>query len=167
MKLNLGCGSDYKKGWINVDVVKGTADVVWDLNRFPYPFKDNSADYVLLKHVLEHLDDIILVMNELHRIVKRGGIVEIRVPFYTNFQALTHVQHKHFFAYGTLDLVTEKSATKYTDKLWKYIERKLIFHKGILVQKLRLDIFYPLRKCFSFLANKLVFSSITDKIYTS
>lgn len=48
-------------------------DVVWDLNKCPYPFEDDSVDYVLAKHVLEHLDDVISVMNGLHRILKKGG----------------------------------------------------------------------------------------------
>ncbi len=73
MKLNLGCGSEYLKGYINIDIMQGVADVVWDLNKCPYPFEDDSVDYVLAKHVLEHLDDVISVMNELHRIVKKGG----------------------------------------------------------------------------------------------
>jgi predicted SAM-dependent methyltransferase len=57
MKLNLGCGSDYRQGYINVDRVSGVADVVHDLNVFPYPWSDNSVDEIVARHILEHLED--------------------------------------------------------------------------------------------------------------
>ena len=41
-KLNLGCGTDIKKGYINLDVAKlDGVDVVHDINRLPLPFKEN------------------------------------------------------------------------------------------------------------------------------
>lgn len=48
MKLNLGCGSDYRQGYINVDRISGVADVIHDLNEFPYPWPDNAADEILI-----------------------------------------------------------------------------------------------------------------------
>ncbi len=84
--------------------------------------------------------------------------MEIRVPFYANFQALTHVQHRHFFSYGTLDLITEKSAETYAPNLWKYKERKLVFKRGAVSSKIKskskIDIFYPLRLIFAQISNK-------------
>lgn len=73
MKLNLGCGNNYLKGYINVDRVPGIADLVYDLDEFPYPWPDNSVDEILMRHVLEHLQDIRKVMDELWRILKPGG----------------------------------------------------------------------------------------------
>ena len=35
MKLNLGCGTDYKEGWINVDMGDCKCDVKHDLENFP------------------------------------------------------------------------------------------------------------------------------------
>ena len=67
IKLNLGCGSDYRRGYINADRVRGRVDVVLDLNVLPYPFSDNTVDEILLRHVLEHVDDLRKVMDELWR----------------------------------------------------------------------------------------------------
>jgi len=42
-KLHLGCGKIIKEGYVNLDIQKlPGVDVIHDLNKFPYPFKDNS-----------------------------------------------------------------------------------------------------------------------------
>jgi hypothetical protein len=90
LRLNLGCGSKRLPGWCNVDKF-GEADVNWDLERFPWPWPDSSADEVLLIHVLEHLgrepDIFIGVMKELYRVCRDGAVVRISVP---------HPRHDHF-----------------------------------------------------------------------
>lgn len=79
--LDLGCGKYKIKNAIGMDFCDiPNIDVVHDLNSFPYPFKDNSFDEIHCYHILEHLNDVISVMQELYRIGKSGGKVFIRVP---------------------------------------------------------------------------------------
>lgn len=85
MKYNLGCGNDYKYGWVNVDkYADARPDYVMDLEVFPWSIEDDTADEVLLSHVLEHLgghSDVFLnVMKEIYRISKAGAKINIRVP---------------------------------------------------------------------------------------
>lgn len=101
MKLNLGCGDDIREGWINVNLFPHEgADIVWDLNKFPYPFKDKSADYILLDNILEHLDDTVLTVFECHRLLSDTGTLEIKVPYM--FHSLS-IYHKKFFNERSLD----------------------------------------------------------------
>lgn len=80
-KLNFGCGTKIKKGWINVDIQKNKKiDKSFDFNNFPYPLKSNSYDYILLDNVLEHLLYPDKTIYELCRMIKNGGIIEIIVP---------------------------------------------------------------------------------------
>ena len=95
-KINLGSAGYKKKGYINVDwqsIVK--PDVTHDLNVFPYPFVDSSVDLVEASHVLEHLNRPFDVMKEIHRILKPGGKLIIKVPHFS--RGFTHAEHFHGF----------------------------------------------------------------------
>lgn len=95
-RLNLGCGESKKKSYINVDFRKELSpDIVHDLNIFPYPFENNYFDLIEAFHVLEHLDKPFLVMRELHRILKPGGKLHIKVPHFS--RGFTHSEHKSGF----------------------------------------------------------------------
>lgn len=95
-KLNLGCAGFKKNGYINVDWDPAVdPDVLHDLNKFPYPFEENSFDVVEADHVLEHVDRVFTVMKEIHRILKPGGILKIKTPHFS--RGFTHVEHTHGF----------------------------------------------------------------------
>lgn len=91
MNINLGCGEDIEPGAINVDMVDlPGVDIVHNLMEFPYPFLDGMADYIKAFDVIEHLanytDDkrpsVVAFIDEMYRILKRGGKLEIRTPSY-------------------------------------------------------------------------------------
>lgn len=95
-KLNLGCGGDKKEGYINLDwqgIVR--PDIEHDLNVLPYPFPDNYFDLIEAFHVLEHLDRPFAVMKELHRLLRPGGKLIIKVPHFS--RGFTHAEHAHGF----------------------------------------------------------------------
>jgi SAM-dependent methyltransferase len=54
--------------------------VVHDLNVFPYPLKDSSFEHVVIQDVIEHVQDPIRVMEELHRILRPDGRPQLRTP---------------------------------------------------------------------------------------
>ena len=78
-------------------------DVVWDLNVFPYPFPDNTFGAIVCEHVLEHLDDVIGVMEQLHRVGMPGARVWVRVPHYTSLNYNTDPTHRHAFSSRSFD----------------------------------------------------------------
>lgn len=101
--LDLGCGSARRPGAIGVDRQHHSApDVVADLNRHPYPFKDSSADEIHLDNVLEHLEDVVATMDELHRIARPGGLVRIVVPYFRSRWAAVDPTHRHPFSVATM-----------------------------------------------------------------
>ncbi len=119
-KLNFGCGSEIRpkeEGWVNVDVLKGIdIDKSFNFNKFPYPFKDNTFDYVLMKGVLEHLNYVPKVMNELWRICKNNTIINIFVPYYnhpSSYNDPTHQRHLNIHAFDTIiTMANQKDSTR-------------------------------------------------------
>jgi predicted SAM-dependent methyltransferase len=83
--LNIGCGTDYKKGWINIDNNSDNnidkLDLNWDL-RNPLPYKKNSVDYIFNEHFIEHLtvEEAQVVIKDLMRVLKPGGVLRIAMP---------------------------------------------------------------------------------------
>ncbi|MCJ7606431.1 MAG: class I SAM-dependent methyltransferase, partial [Thermoplasmata archaeon] len=85
LKLNLGCGQDIRpkeEGWVNIDSQAGRGiDRVYDMHDTPLPFEDSTVDYALASHVLEHMHDWEKLILDVHRMLKPGGMFEIRVPY--------------------------------------------------------------------------------------
>lgn len=83
--LNIGCGTDYKDGWINIDNNSDDniekLDLNWDL-RNPLPFAENSVDFIFNEHFFEHLtvEEGQVVMKDLLRVLKPGGVIRIAMP---------------------------------------------------------------------------------------
>jgi len=102
--LNLGCG--YKKmiGATNVDAYKVCdPDVLHDLNNFPYPWEDGEIDRIYATHVFEHLEEWWKAFKECSRVLKKGGIIEIRVPDVSNSTALSYRDHLHVFTWHSFN----------------------------------------------------------------
>jgi len=81
--LNLGCGRDYREGWINCDASPEVkADVYFDI-REEIPFPDGSAGEIHLGGVLTQIvsnEEFRTAMNECWRVLKEDGQLRIVVP---------------------------------------------------------------------------------------
>ncbi len=94
--IDLGCGPNKIAGAIGVDL-RGDrgVDLLCDIER-PLPFKTSSVDVIWLRHVVEHVRDLIGLMEEVYRIARHGAAVEVVVPYYTSrgaFRDPTHVRY--------------------------------------------------------------------------
>ncbi len=129
--LDIGCGNRKEKGAIGVDINPDTeADVIHDLNIFPYPFKDNEFDLLICHDILEHLENTIKVMEEIHRIAKPNAIVKIRVPHYACWWGWSDPTHKRLFGPFSFDHFLEKKPHQhYTKAIFKLISRRIDFHR--------------------------------------
>ena len=81
MKLNLGCGADYRKGYTNVDF-RSPCDVEYNLSNIPWPFDNSVAEEILMLDFLEHFSyrDTDKMLYEAWRILKSEGVLIIQVP---------------------------------------------------------------------------------------
>jgi SAM-dependent methyltransferase len=102
--LDVGCGRDKLPGAVGIDRSSDTAaDVVHDLDRLPWPFADGTFREVRCQDVIEHLQDVVAVMEEIHRITAPDALIRIRVPHFSSVQAFTDPTHRHFFSSESFD----------------------------------------------------------------
>ena len=99
LKLNVGCGRNIMSGWLNLDSYPlPGVDIVADLNNCaasPLPLVDASVHEFLLSHVLEHIPNVLPMMQELHRVAADNAVMVIRVPYSSSddaFEDPTHVR---------------------------------------------------------------------------
>jgi len=93
--LDVGCGPSKYPGAIGVDMNPATAaDVLCHLDRGRLPFADNSFDQVRAVHLVEHVGDVIATMEELHRVTRRGGIIFVVTPHYTDYSSFCDPTHR-------------------------------------------------------------------------
>ncbi|HWV30998.1 MAG TPA: class I SAM-dependent methyltransferase [Dyadobacter sp.] len=64
--------------YITADIESPLAKVKMDIHQIPFP--ENTFDVAICNHVMEHVDDYILAMSELHRVLKPGGWALIQSP---------------------------------------------------------------------------------------
>lgn len=100
--LDVGCGIRKYPGSVGVDRNPASAaDVLCELDQFPYPFRDSSFDEVRAIHVIEHVGDVIRTMEEFHRLAKPGGKLFIVTPHYTDFSSFCDPTHRwHLNSYS-------------------------------------------------------------------
>src|ERR1700690_911456 len=146
--LYLGCGNRKRPGATGIDVnPESHADVIHDLNVFPHPFADSLFDEIYVDNVLEHLHDVIKVMEELHRISKAGGLVKIIVPYFRAKWAFIDPTHRHFF---TVDSFSYFDPGHIHNKLFNYSKatfniEKIVFNETIVLHGIHYCLVTPVK----------------------
>ena len=110
-KLNLGCGLDYKKGFINADLFSN-ADIKMDFNE-KFPFKNNYFNEIYMRHALEHAKDRNFTLKEIYRVSKDNALMTIIVPHSSNPDAMTDLGHYSAFNYSTFSKTERTHKRKY------------------------------------------------------
>ena len=101
--LDVGCGVNKFPGAVGIDRNPSSrADLLCDLDRFPYPFRDGCFQRIRAVHVLEHLADLVAAVEEFHRLLGAGGRLFIVTPHFSDFSSYcdpTHRRHLSSFSF--------------------------------------------------------------------
>ena len=120
--LEIGCGNFPKlKGqgveYLDKEEVNCKPLTVWDLEKTPLPYGDNVFDKIVASHVLEHVTNFMPLMKELHRILKKNGILEVWVPFVRDYDHAfgdpTHVRYFDVKTFKYFDPIHKQSNIVY------------------------------------------------------
>lgn len=107
LRLDIGCGSRKKEGFLGVDqfpmegvdVVLNVAERLPDGSYKPWPWADNSVDEIHSSHFVEHLDhnrhnpERVHFYNEAFRVMKEGAKMSIIVPHWASNRAYGDFTH--------------------------------------------------------------------------
>ena len=79
--VHLGSGDHSLRGWINIDIVPGAADVLADFTA-ALPFRTGSVDLLHSEDLLEHLSepDGKRFLAECHRVLRPRGVMRLLTP---------------------------------------------------------------------------------------
>lgn len=133
--IDLGCGPSKKYGMVGIDILPlPGVDIVANLEEGLPEIPDHSVDEIHSAHFLEHVMNFELLMSEIHRILKPGGIAKITVPHFSNPYYYSDYTHKRFFGLYSFDYFSSKptgykrTIPVYNDKFsFSVISRKLVF----------------------------------------
>jgi len=123
--LDLGCGTNKKEGHFGIDIspVKGV-DLVYDLSN-GIPFPNNSIDKIFTKHFLEHIDNLLYLIEEMFRVLKLGGIAEIIVPHWSWYGSYTFMHKRFFHSFDFYFLEPGNLSNYYTKAKFRVLSVKL------------------------------------------
>ena len=115
-KLNLGCGSDLKKGYINIDSLDlgdnpdtDQRFLQLDLEVGRLPFLKGSVDEIFAAHIMEHLYEFPKLMNECHRVLKNSGTLKVYTPCYPAVEVFQDPTHVRVFTQKTFQYFLQDS----------------------------------------------------------
>jgi len=110
MKLNLGCGNDYREDYMNIDNrVDVKTDVFFDISK-PFDFLTDKVDEIFAIDVLEHFSWRLTdkIFGQWIDVLRTGGIIRVVVP-----NILVHIEQ---YVKGVKDW---KEPSRY-DGAWGY-----------------------------------------------
>ena len=112
MKIDIGCGDHKRVGFVGIDAVKGpNSDIICDIAMERWPIENDSVDYVLSSHCLEHIskDQLIHVFQEISRVSRDGAVVEFWLP---------HAFHRDAYVLGHVSYFTEVDFYHFCGEVW-------------------------------------------------
>lgn len=128
--LDIGCGRNKLPGSVGVDqfLLPGV-DVVADLSE-RLPFENGEFDVVHSNQVLEHIPNMIGLIGEIHRVLKPGGTMFARVPYFRSSWAAidpTHIRNfclpsLNYFVRGTYEYENYRFSDQAFSRLEIYLD---------------------------------------------
>ncbi|WP_231597189.1 class I SAM-dependent methyltransferase [Synechococcus sp. CBW1004] len=129
--IDLGCGRKKTPGTIGIDRTSfEQTDIVTDLESQPLPFKDDYVDLIWADQVIEHINNFIPLMKEIHRVLKPGGQFIAKTPYFRSAYSVVDPTHVRQFSIMSMDYYVH---SKYLFDQYRF------FEPGFTSLKVKLD----------------------------
>lgn len=135
VSLELGCGNRKSApDSIGVDALDyECVDLVGDVFEVLSSFPDGTVDVVYSSHFLEHVTDVPHLLNELARVLKPGGRLDVTVPHFSNPYFYSDITHRASFglysmSYFAIDRLLTRKVPSYQRELFYDLQAvRLVF----------------------------------------
>ena len=116
MILDVGCGTrKVEPGAVGIDVSpRSAADIVWNLDQFPWPVESDKFDRVHMSHIIEHVGDVMRTMAEIHRVARDGADVLVITPHFSSHNSYTDPTHRWHLAARSFRYFTGEDFATFT-----------------------------------------------------
>lgn len=93
--IDIGCGSSKLPGSFGVDLHPyAGVDKVLNLDETPWDLPSSAFRSIHATHVIEHVDDLVAFMREIHRIARPDAEVVIATPHFSSFNSWADPTHR-------------------------------------------------------------------------
>lgn len=101
--LDIGCGRNKEPGAIGVDVNRNSdADIIAEGDKL-LTIKDNSQDFIVSRHSIEHFHNPFKLLAEWRRVLKKDGVLCITTPDGGRYPSIeVDGDHKHQYTRDTM-----------------------------------------------------------------
>ncbi|MDP5081406.1 MAG: methyltransferase domain-containing protein [Winogradskyella sp.] len=149
--LNLGCGSNFHKEWINIDFVSKSNAVQAHNLLEGIPFEAQSIDVVYHSHVLEHFSktDGIQFIKECFRVLKPQGVIRIAVPNleviakeylkYLDLAVLEQEKAKQNYDWIVLELFDQMIRNESGGNMKAYLQQEIIPNESYVFERIGIE----------------------------
>jgi SAM-dependent methyltransferase len=130
--LAVGCGDRKPEpGVVRLDISPAVKpDVVWDLDKFPYPFDASTFAEIECMDVIEHIASIPRVMEEFHRILKPGGLLKVTTPHFSCANSYVDPTHRWHLSVFSFDYFCRHKLDYYSNARFDLKTRHIQFNGG-------------------------------------
>ncbi|QNN24883.1 methyltransferase type 11 [Planctomycetales bacterium ZRK34] len=145
IQLELGAGGKARDGYVSLDLLPlEGVDIVANLNEPLTDLPDNCVASLRTRHTLEHVQEFLPLMKEIHRIVAPGGRIEITVPHYTNPYYYSDPTHERFFGLYTFNYFVDPEKQPrlrqvpsfYTDFRFEIVSIRIMFYRQGIIDRI-------------------------------
>jgi SAM-dependent methyltransferase len=114
--LDVGCGTrKAEPNAVGIDVSpRSAADIVWDLDEFPWPLETDRFDRIYMSHIIEHVRDVNRTMAEIHRVGRNGADVFVVTPHFSSHNSYTDPTHVRHLAGRSFQYFTGEDFASFT-----------------------------------------------------
>lgn len=130
-KLQIGAQSNSIDGWLNVDLLPKTDEVVYMDATKTFPFEDQSIDYIFTEHMIEHVSfsEADYMISECARVLKSGGKIRIATPnILTVSEIISRPHEENYNTY--IDYYMDRFFPEDMPKLPVFVANKLFYSFG-------------------------------------